>query len=73
MEYIRLTNEQRDDTGRSIIICKFKDTCKCPIHNGGNCGNCEIFNRILEQLHGFENAWEEFIKCRSDIIYDKLI
>lgn len=63
MDYIRLTEELRDATGRSIITCKFRDTSKCPIHNGGNCGNCETFNRILEQLHGFENAWEEFIKC----------
>ena len=63
MDYIRLTKEQKDNTGHNIIICRFKDTDKCPIHNCGNCGNCEIFNRILEQLHGFENTWEEFIKC----------
>jgi hypothetical protein len=43
-------------------MCRFKDTNKCPIHNGGNCGNCNIFDNILEQLHGFENAWEEMIK-----------
>lgn len=62
MEYLRLTKEKKDTTGRRIIMCRFKDTNKCPIHNGGNCGNCNIFDNILEQLHGFENAWEEMIK-----------
>ena len=63
MEYIRLTNEQQDNTGRSIITCSFKDTDRCPIHNGGNCGNCVVFNKILEQLSFFENMWEEFKRC----------
>ena len=62
MDYIRLTKQQRDNTGRKIITCRFKDTDKCPIHNCGNCGNCDILNKIFEQLHGFENAWEEFLK-----------
>ena len=65
MEYIRLTKEQRDNAGRNIITCRFKDTNKCPIHNCGNCGNCDIFYKMLEQLHGFENAWEEFLQLRG--------
>ena len=63
MEYIRLTKKQQDNTGHSIITCRFKDTNQCPIHNCSNCGNCSIFNQILEQLNGFENILEEFMMC----------
>lgn len=62
MDYIRLTKKQQDNTGRSVVICRFKDTDKCPIHNCGNCGDCHIFEKILEQLNGFENAFEDIIK-----------
>lgn len=62
MEYIRLTKEQQDSTGRSIITCRFKDTKRCCIHNCSNCGNCDVFNKILEQLHAFENVWDELEK-----------
>ena len=73
MEYLRLTKEKIDNTGRNIITCRFKDTDKCPIHSCGGCGKCDIFNQMLEQLHGFENMLEELIRCGSETIYDKLI
>lgn len=73
MDYFRLTKEKIDNTGHNIIICRFKDTDRCPIHSCGNCGKCNIFYQILEQLNGFENMLEELIRNGSETIYDKLI
>jgi len=63
MEYIRLTKVQQNDMGHDIIACRFKDTERCPIHKCDGCRDCNVFNKILEQLYEFENIWEEFKNC----------
>lgn len=68
MDYIRLTKEQKDDTGRSIIACRFKDTDMCPIHSCENCGNCTVFQAMLMQLYKFENAWDEMMRAGGGVI-----
>ena len=68
MDYIRLTKEQKDDNGRTFIICKFAGSAECPIHSCENCGNCTVFQAMLMQLYKFENAWDEMTRAGGEII-----
>ena len=63
MDYIRLTEEIQGNTENKIIRCRFWDTDKCSIHNGGHCESCDVFGKILAQLYMCENALEEKIKA----------
>ena len=67
MDYIRLTKEQKDNKGRTIITCKFADTAECPIHICESCGNCTVFQAMLMQLYKFENAWDEMTRAGGEI------
>ena len=62
MDYIRLTKEKQDSTGRTMITCKFEGTAECPIHSCESCGNCTVFKTMLIQLYTYENMFEEKIK-----------
>ena len=62
MDYIRLTKEQKDNKGRTIITCKFAGTAECPIHSCESCGNCTVFQKMLIQLYTYENMFAEMIK-----------
>lgn len=62
MDYIRLTEEIQEiqgNTGNKIVSCRFWNTDKCSIHNGGHCENCDVFAKILAQLYMYENAFDE--------------
>lgn len=63
MEYIRLTKAKQDNVGRVFVTCKFEGTAECPIHSCENCGNCIVFQKMLIQLHTYENMFEEKIKA----------
>ena len=62
MEHIRLTKTQQSNADYSLVTCRFLDTDKCSIHNGGHCENCNVFAQIVAKLYTFENAMEEAVK-----------
>ena len=62
MDYIQLTEELQGTAENKVISCRFWNTDKCSIHNGGHCEGCDVFSLILAQLHIYENAFEEMIK-----------
>lgn len=57
--YTRLTKTTVVE-GRECVSCAFHGTKMCRIHNGiPDCGHCDVFAAILNQLHAFEDAFCE--------------
>lgn len=53
--YTRLTKTTTIE-GRECVSCIFHGTEMCRIHKGiSDCGHCDVFAAILNQLHAFEN------------------
>lgn len=53
--YTRLTKTTTVE-GRECVSCIFHGTEMCRIHKGiSDCGHCDVFAAILNQLHAFEN------------------
>lgn len=53
--YTRLTKTTTVE-GRECVSCIFHGTEMCRIHKGiPDCGHCDVFAAILNQLHAFEN------------------
>ena len=53
--YTRLTKTITVE-GRECVSCIFHGTEACRIHKGiSDCGHCDVFAAILNQLHAFEN------------------
>lgn len=53
--YTRLTKTINIE-GREYVSCIFYGTDLCRIHKGiSDCGHCDVFAAILNQLHIFEN------------------
>ena len=60
--YTKLTKVVKLDDGRECVACAFFGTEKCHIHkknDNAGCGCCEVFAAILNQLHTFEDIYDE--------------
>lgn len=54
--YTRLTKTTIIE-GRECVSCIFHGTEMCRIHKGiSDCGHCDVFAAILNQLHAFEEV-----------------
>lgn len=61
--YTKLTKLVHEE-GHECVACIYYGTEMCRIHNGVmNCGDCEVFAAILNQLHAFESILDE---CKED-------
>lgn len=52
--------------GRECVVCINYGTEMCHIHNDTpDCGHCQMFAAILNQLHAFEVAYDEVTQERQ--------
>ena len=65
--YTRLTKTTTVE-GRECVSCIFHGTEMCRIHKGiSDCGHCDVFAAILNQLHAFEKIiYEEHQDIRDE-------
>lgn len=65
--YTRLTKVVTVD-GCECVACIHHGTEMCRIHKGvTDCGHCNVFAAILNQLHAFESVfYEEFQNINSE-------
>ena len=65
--YARLTKTTTIE-GRECVSCIFYGTEMCRIHKGiSDCGHCDVFAAILNQLHTLENIiYEEHQDIKTE-------
>ena len=58
--YTKLTKRIQIDE-RECVSCAFFGTERCHIHTDGtvDCGHCEVFAAILNQLNAFEDLLDD--------------